>query len=350
MSIKNLLMCSAMLIFAAWANADHPGASDSKPTTEPASKPAGKIVATVNGEPIYESELMAALPDDAFQDQIENTKKAKLNRLIEEAIQSQFLKDRKITVSDDELDKGVKEFEEMVKTPGCPCCGGGYASLDQFMKVNAFTMSEVRRRVGCDVGIRLYVERLAKEQTQPQALAEAVQKHRAEIEADYVEYYAITFEYARDPGYSDNEKIVEAKKEKLANEALQRLKKGDSFETVAKEMSEDKTSAPKGGELGCIRADTWGPEVQQVILKLEPGIYSSVVKAPWGCCIVMRKKLTEEDVHAVVKELTKKLVAEQAFEEFTAARERAKIQRGGDVRGTATLPASQQAATRSTSP
>ena len=53
------------------------------------------------------------------------------------------------------------------------------------------------------------------------------------------------------------EKAVRAKKEKIANDALARLKKGDSFEKVAKNLSEDGMSDPKGGTLECIRQTSW---------------------------------------------------------------------------------------------
>ena len=300
----------------------------SRPTTEPASRPAGKVVATVNGEPIYESEVMAALPDDAFQEQLAVMKKAKLQRLVEEAVQAQLLKDRKIAVSDDEVTKAFKDFERMVKTPGCPCCGGGYESLDQFMKINAYAMPEIRRRISCDIGMRLYVERLKEEHTSPQALAEAVKKHRARIEADYAEAYGIMFNYVRDPEYLRDEKTVQAKKDKSANEVLQRLKNGESFEKVAREVSEDEASAVKGGALGCVRISFWGREVEQVFRTLEPGTYSGVVKATWGCCIVMRKKLTEADILSVVKEQETNSADEQMYKELRTARERAKIQYG----------------------
>jgi Fe-S cluster biosynthesis and repair protein YggX len=214
----------------------------------------------------------------------------------------------------------------MVKTPGCPCCGGGYANLEQFMQVNAFSAWEVRRRIACDTGLKLYAQRLAKEQTSPQALAETVKKRRAQIETDCVDACTITFDYTRDPDYFRDEKAVQAKKEKLANDALARLKKGDSFEKVAKEMSEDGSSAPKGGALGCIRADYMGQEVQRVFAKLEPGTFSPVVKAAWGCCIVMRKKLTEEDILSVIKNEAKNFAEEQMYKELDETRRRAKIQ------------------------
>jgi parvulin-like peptidyl-prolyl isomerase len=314
-----------LLFFAAWGMAAPAAPS---PSSKPATEPASKVVATVNGELIYESELLAAMPDDAFQGQLEDLKKFKLKRLVEASVQTQFLKDHKVVISEDELKKGIKDFEQMVKTPGCPCCGGGYESLEQFMKVNAFTMTEIRRRVTCDTGLKLYADRLAKEQTSPQALAETVKKRRAQIEAECVVAYTISFDYTRDPDYFRDEKAVQAKKEKLANDAWARLKKGESFEKVAKEASEDTVSGAKGGALGCIHADYMGPEVQQVFRKLEPGKYSPVIKAAWGCCIVMRKNLTEEDILTVVKEQAKNLAEDQMYQELDAWRKRAKIQYG----------------------
>jgi hypothetical protein len=259
---------------------------------------------------------------------LDDLKKSKLKRLVEEAVQWQFLKDRKVTLSDDEFKKATADFETMVKTPGCPCCGGGYANIDQFMQVNAFSAWEVHRRVTCDSGLKLYAARLAKEQTSPQALAETVKKHRAEIEVDCVMAFTISFDYTRDPDYFRDEKAVQAKKENLANDALARLKKGESFEKVAKDASEDTASGAKGGSLGCIHADYMGPEVQQVFRKLEPGKYSPVIKAAWGCCIVMRKKLTEDDILSVVKEQAKTFAEDQMYQELDAWRKQVKIQYG----------------------
>ena len=151
----------------------------SKPATEPAA--AGRVVATVNGEPIFESDLTAGLRDDAFQAQADELKTSKLRRLVEEAVEWQFLRDRKVALSDQEFKKATADFETMIKTPGCPCCGGGFASVEQFMQVNAFSQWEIRRRITCDSGLKLYAARLEKEQTSPQALAETLKKRRAEI-------------------------------------------------------------------------------------------------------------------------------------------------------------------------
>ena len=298
------------------------------PSSKPATKlvAADKVVATVNGEPISESELMASLPDDAFQAQSDDQKESKLKRLVEEAVEWQFLKDRKVTLSDAEVEKATADFETMIKTPGCPCCGGGFTSVEQFMQVNAFSPQELRRRITCDSGLKLYAARLEVEQTSPKALAEAVKKRRGEIETNHMMAYTIMFDYTRDGVYSRDDKTIKAEKEKIANDALARLKKGESFEKVAKDMSDNGMSDPKGGSLECTRVDFLNPEVQKVLGTLEPGKFGPVIKTDWGCCIVLRKKLTDEDILSVVKEQAKNFAEDQMYQELNAWRKQAKIQ------------------------
>jgi len=138
--------------------------------------------------------------------------------------------------------------------------------------------------------------------------------------------YTISFDYTRDGVSFRDEKTLQAKKQRIAADALARLRKGDSFEMVAKRMSEDGMSDPKGGALECIRADLLDAEVQKVLGTLEPGKFSPVIKTAWGCSIVKRKKLTDEDMLSVVKEQAKTSAEDQMYEELDAWRKRAKIQ------------------------
>ena len=271
---------------------------------------------------------MAALPDDAFEARLESLKKAKLKRLIDQAVLMQFLKQHGISVSDAQIDKGVAEFKQMVMTPGCSCCGGGYENLEQFMKTNGYTMVELRQRVSGDIGVRLCVNRLAEKMTTPQGLAEAIKTHRAQIESDFVKGAIISFGFYGGPDYLRDAKAVEAKKEKLADEAWQRLQKGAPFAKVAKEMSEDMASAPNGGQFGCVHADYYGRTVEETWPKLEPGTYSRPIKTNWGYCIITREKLTEDDILSALKKQVRTLAEEKFLQEYKATRERAEIQYG----------------------
>ena len=71
----------------------------------------------------------------------------------------------------------------------------------------------------------------------------------------------------------------------LAEGALARLKKGDPFEKVAKETSED-SSAKNGGSLGCFSKEQMAPEFSSAAFALQPGAMSDLVKSSFGYHII----------------------------------------------------------------
>ncbi len=91
---------------------------------------------------------------------------------------------------------------------------------------------------------------------------------------------------------------------KRAEEALSRLNKGESFESVAREMSDDRTSAEHGGDLLAWYTRSLGfesrpgklpPEFEDALFALEPGEYSGIIEDPsLGLRIV--KMLQSEEI------------------------------------------------------
>ncbi len=71
----------------------------------------------------------------------------------------------------------------------------------------------------------------------------------------------------------------------LAESALASLKKGEAFEKVAKEKSED-SSAANGGSLGCFGRGQMVPAFESVAFSLQPGATSDLVKSPFGYHII----------------------------------------------------------------
>lgn len=71
----------------------------------------------------------------------------------------------------------------------------------------------------------------------------------------------------------------------MAEAALARLKKGEPFEKVAKEASED-TSAANGGSLGCFGREQMVPEFSSAAFSLAPGAMSDLVKSSFGYHII----------------------------------------------------------------
>jgi peptidyl-prolyl cis-trans isomerase D len=71
----------------------------------------------------------------------------------------------------------------------------------------------------------------------------------------------------------------------LIEAASARLKKGEAFEKVAKEASED-SSAANGGSLGCFGRDQMVPEFSEAAFALAQGATSDIVKSPFGYHII----------------------------------------------------------------
>lgn len=87
------------------------------------------------------------------------------------------------------------------------------------------------------------------------------------------------------PGNAASE--ARAKARARAEEALQRLKKGEEFATVAREVSQDSETAAKGGDLGYLSpGGSNSPEFEKVALGLKPGEIGPVVETPFGYHII----------------------------------------------------------------
>jgi peptidyl-prolyl cis-trans isomerase D len=69
---------------------------------------------------------------------------------------------------------------------------------------------------------------------------------------------------------------------RLAQAALDQIKGGADFATVAGKASEDKGTATRGGDLGCVGRGRMVPEFDQAAFSLEPGKVSDLVKTQFG--------------------------------------------------------------------
>jgi peptidyl-prolyl cis-trans isomerase D len=71
-----------------------------------------------------------------------------------------------------------------------------------------------------------------------------------------------------------------------AESALARIRGGADFAQVAKEMSEDPSTASRGGDLGLVGAGELVPEVDKLIQSLKPNELGGPVRSPFGYHIV----------------------------------------------------------------
>lgn len=89
-------------------------------------------------------------------------------------------------------------------------------------------------------------------------------------------------EYYKAHPEADPEKIKENVRKK-AEELLERIKKGENFEEIAKQFTEDKVERKeKGGELGWFGKGVQPPEIEEAVFALQPGQISGVVESRYG--------------------------------------------------------------------
>ena len=78
------------------------------------------------------------------------------------------------------------------------------------------------------------------------------------------------------------------KKQSEALMVLDRLKKGESISNLAKELSIDKASGKRGGDLGFFRKGMMVKPFEDVAFKLEKGQISEPVKTDFGYHVIKR--------------------------------------------------------------
>ena len=67
-----------------------------------------------------------------------------------------------------------------------------------------------------------------------------------------------------------------------AQEAHSKIRAGEDFAEVAEAYSEDRTSSPRGGDLGWIREGSIDPAFSKTAFELEVGAVSEVIETPFG--------------------------------------------------------------------
>lgn len=81
---------------------------------------------------------------------------------------------------------------------------------------------------------------------------------------------------------------------KLAQAALDQVRAGADFATVAKKVSEDKGSAERGGDLGCVGRNRFPPEFDNAAFSLAMGQTSDPVKTAMGYHVIRVNSRNEE--------------------------------------------------------
>ncbi|HSD50730.1 MAG TPA: peptidyl-prolyl cis-trans isomerase [Candidatus Methylomirabilis sp.] len=104
-----------------------------------------------------------------------------------------------------------------------------------------------------------------------------------------------------------------------AKQVLDRLGKNERFEDLAKALSQDSATAPKGGDLDYLKREQLFPEFARAAFELKAGEVSGVVRTPFGYHIIKlvdRKKGQPLKYEQIKEQLQRRLLEERRTQRF----------------------------------
>jgi peptidyl-prolyl cis-trans isomerase C len=240
--------------------------------------PAAKVLATVNGKNITEEDLKLAMEDlgSSLPQQLHG--KARETYLLDYLIDGQLVVQK---ATADKLDK-TPDFTEKL----------GYLRDKALMEV---LLGDVAKAATTDEALHKTYDEAA-----------AAQKPETEVHARHI--------------------LVATEAD--AQAALKRVKAGEDFAIVAKEVSKDPGS--EGGDLGWFTKDRMVPEFADAAFKLEPGQVSDPVKSQFGWHIIKLEEKRQKSFppfDEVKDQLVRYVIQKAQSDMIVKLRDSAKIER-----------------------
>ena len=220
-----------------------------------------------------------------------------VNELIVRELLEQEMDKRDIKVTKEDTENAIKEIVDKV---------GSKEQLQQILKQNGVSAADFRK----DLAQEVRMKKLAKELGNSDVSDADAKKYYTEnikqfkyperVRASHIlisvnpqEIEEIITSNKENAGLSKDEikKKVDAEiaaKKAKADKVLAEVKKDPSqFAKIAKENSDDTTTAVKGGELGFFAAQEMVPEFSKAAFSMKPNTVSGLVKTNFGYHIIM---------------------------------------------------------------
>ena len=207
----------------------------------------GGNVAAVNGQAITRADFDKKLESSPVGKQV-------LSQLVQQQLIDQYARDKKVEVSQAEIDKKENEVKAKMQ-PG---------QFDQILKQQSLTEQDVQN---------IFKQQLVLEK------AVASQVHVSD--ADIKSYFDKNRTLFDTPAQVRARHILVADQAK-AKEVLAKLKAGGSWDALAKQYSTDPSSKDKGGELGFFGRGQMVPAFQDAAFGAQVNQIVGPVKSPFG--------------------------------------------------------------------
>ncbi|MDY0242141.1 MAG: peptidylprolyl isomerase [Rhodospirillaceae bacterium] len=197
-----------------------------------------------------------------------------LRRLIDESLQLQEAKRLDITISDGDLDNGIRSIEQQNNMPK--------GRLESFLKERGIDIETIRRQIRSELS---WVKVVRSTLLPTIRIGEEEIDHRlASIKANQgkKEYLAAEIFLAVDNAREDAEMA------QLAANLLDQMRRGAHFSILARQFSQ--TGGASGGDLGWVSEGMLDEELTLALSKLEPGQVSPPIRLLDGYYILMLRE------------------------------------------------------------
>jgi len=262
-------------------------------------------VASVNGtaipaEAFYEEvDKITARGAQIPADRVARIEHNILKRLIEQELINQAVKTSAVVVSDEDIAAGFEEYKKRFQDD---------EQFENYLKHGRVTKESIEARIRDRRSLELLLEKqgdLVVADEEAKAFYEKNERFytdKAGLRASHILVKVLENAPAEE----------EAKAQAKVKEAQARLKKGDAFDVVARELGEG-PAAEKGGDLGFFSEGRMVKEFEDVAFKMKVDQVSDPVRTRFGFHIIKvtekredRKKPFEEVKDQIVKSLQNK--------------------------------------------
>jgi len=241
-----------------------------------------KIVAVIDNEIILQSELdfqAAVYASQRGMDPKSPELRAQiLNAMIDEKLVYAQAELDSIVVTDAEVAQKIEYQISVLKQQ--------YGSEASIETMYGMSLEKIKRELRDDVRKNLMVQRLREKNFAP------VEASRREVEEFYQTYKDSLgmipeklriYHIFRNPKTTDK---LKSQYRDFAQAVLDSIKRGSSFEEMAKKYSEDPGSKAYGGDLGFVKKGVFYPQFEAAAFALEVGQISDIIETPVGYHII----------------------------------------------------------------
>lgn len=280
-----------------------------------------RVVAEVNNEVITLTELNEMIhpyaekiktmgySPEREREMLFKVREEKLNQLIAQKLEEQEIREKKITIDENEVD----------------------AALERIKEANYFTDEDLRSALEREgSSIEAYREQLKKQILRQKLVSYEIKSKIVITKEDIKKYYTENQDkYSGEgkyhlrnivmnvPRYSDDEtkETIMKKMEGI----LAELKQGASFQEMAKRYSESPYAA-SGGDLGAIEMNLFSEQLQEALTKIKPGEFTGILDTDQGYQIFFLEEIlpakgkTLEEASAEIEEILYNKVIDEKYQ------------------------------------